>query len=56
MDICDLEKHLHLIRNCCVNAKFDGIELWRDSSFWFWCCLCLVHGRKMVRLAYTIEG
>jgi hypothetical protein len=25
--VCDLEKHLHLLQNCCMNANFDGIEL-----------------------------
>jgi hypothetical protein len=22
MGVCDLEKHLHLLQNCCMNAKF----------------------------------
>jgi hypothetical protein len=31
MDVYDLWKHFHLIeRNCCMNVKFDKIELWGE--------------------------
>jgi hypothetical protein len=43
-----------------MNAKFIRIEVlvferllvWNGFGLeWFWCCLCLVHGKKMVNLA-----
>jgi hypothetical protein len=39
--------------------EYNCERIWTFGFEWFWCCLCLVHGRRMVRLtnyAYTIEG
>jgi len=56
MNVCDLETHLHLIQNYCMNAKFDenrsvkGIKVLMLKGFCFekvW-CLCLIHGKSMV--------
>jgi hypothetical protein len=34
-------KHLYLMKtNCCMNAKFYKIELWKELNFEFFCIVC----------------
>ncbi len=64
--VVTLRNAFHLLQELLYKCKVwwnkivKGFELLVLKGFeWFWCCLCLVHGRRMVghtSYASTIEG